>query len=425
MRNLSKRNIIILSSIDWDSHRQLHHELIDYLVQKNNKILFVENTGSRNVRITDFPRIKKRLYNFVRSSKGFKKINKNITLFSPIFFPYYFNFFFKNINSLLVLKSIFKWSNNNDFDNPIIINFIPNPITYSVINNINSNLVIYYMADNMTQNDKKFRNVEEQIIRNSELIFYSSMNLRNKIHIPSKRRFLPNGVNYDIFNKIKLSKKYKKKESLKIVYLGAVREIIDDKLILKISKKFPNDKIYFIGPILTKFKELEKQNNIIFLGEIKHKQVPTYLKKFHIGILPYKVNLFTKSINPLKIYEYVASGLPVISTNLPNVSKLIKDYPKIEILKAENDDNFIKQISYIKKNYKQNSKQDLSIFLKENAWKKRFQYLEKCSLVKEYENKYIDEKKFKLNRFKIYNFFINSLIFSFILLIFNYFFKII
>ena len=92
---------------------------------------------------------------------------------------------------------------------------------------------------------------------------------------------------------------------------------------------------------MTKFKELEKQNNIIFLGEIKHKQVPAYLKKFHIGILPYKVNSFTKSINPLKIYEYVASGLPVISANLPNVSKLIKDYPKIEILKAENDDNFI------------------------------------------------------------------------------------
>ena len=45
------------------------------------------------------------------------------------------------------------------------------------------------MADNMTQNDKKFRNVEEQIIRNSELIFYSSMNLRNKIHIPQKTVF--------------------------------------------------------------------------------------------------------------------------------------------------------------------------------------------------------------------------------------------
>ena len=61
MRDLSNRNIIILSSIDWDSHRQLHHELIDYLLKKKNKILFVENTGSRTVRMTDLTRIKKDL----------------------------------------------------------------------------------------------------------------------------------------------------------------------------------------------------------------------------------------------------------------------------------------------------------------------------------------------------------------------------
>ena len=109
MRDLSKRNIIILSSIDWDSHRQLHHELIDHLIKKNNKILFVENTGSRNVRIADFPRIKKRLSNFIKSTRGFKKINNQITLFSPLFFPYYFNFFFQSINSLMVLRPISKW----------------------------------------------------------------------------------------------------------------------------------------------------------------------------------------------------------------------------------------------------------------------------------------------------------------------------
>ncbi len=281
------------------------------------------------------------------------------------------------------------------------------------------------MADNMTQNDKKFRNIEQKIINKSQLIFYSSINLKNKINETAKRQFLPNGVNYDIFSKIKLSKKYKKKESLKIVYLGAVRDIINDNLVLKISKTFPNDKIYFIGPILTKFKKLQKQKNIFFLGEIKHNQVPSYLKKFHIGILPYKVNLFTKSINPLKVYEYVSSGLPVISTNLPNVTKLINDYPKIQILKAKNDDYFIKQIFNIKKNYKQNSKRDLNLFLKQNAWKKRFKNLEKWCLVKEYENKYIDKKNLKLNNFKIYNFLINSLFFLIILLIINYFFKII
>ncbi len=423
MRNLSNRNIIILSSIDWDSHRQLHHELIDHLIKKKNKILFVENTGSRTVRIADFPRIKKRLSNFIKSSRGFKKINKNITSFSPLFFPYYFNFFFQSINSLMVLRPISKWLSINEFYDPIIINFIPNPITYSIVNNINSNLVIYYMADNMTQNDKKFRKIEQKIINKSQLVFFSSINLKNKIKNISKRKFLPNGVNFEIFNKIKLSKKYIKRESLKIVYLGAVRDIINENLILKISKKFPEDKIYFIGPILKKFNKLQKQKNIIFIGQIKHKFVPNFLKNFHIGILPYKVNLFTKSINPLKVYEYVSSGLPVISTNLPNVVKLSIDYPNINLFKAKNDQHFLNHISNIKRNYKQNSRRDLNIFLKENAWVNRFKLLEKWSLIKEFENKYIDKKYFKLNKFKIFNFIYNILILFSLFFVFNYFFK--
>ena len=58
-----------------------------------------------------------------------------------------------------------------NFSDPIIINFIPNPITYSIIRNINSNLVVYYMADNMTQNDKKFRQIEKKIISKSQIVF--------------------------------------------------------------------------------------------------------------------------------------------------------------------------------------------------------------------------------------------------------------
>ena len=192
---------------------------------------------------------------------------------------------------------------------------------------------------------------------------------------------------------------------------------------MKISKKFPEDKIYFIGPILKKFIKLQKKKNVIFIGEIKHKLVPSFLKNFHVGILPYKVNLFTKSINPLKVYEYVSSGLPVISTNLPNVVRLGKDYPKINLLKATNDEGFLDHISDIKKHYKQNSRKDLNIFLRENAWSNRFRLLEKWSLIKEFENKNIDKKNFKLNRFKIFNFVFNILIIFSVFLVFNFFFK--
>ena len=147
------------------------------------------------------------------------------------------------------------------------------------------------------------------------------------------------------------------------------------------------------------------------------------MKNFHIGILPYKVNLFTKSINPLKVYEYVSSGLPVISTNLPNVVKLSIDYPNINLFKAKNDQHFLNHISNIKRNYKQNSRKDLNIFLKENAWVNRFKILEKWSLIKEFENKYIDKKYFKFNKFKIFNFIYNIFILFSLFLVLNYFFK--
>ena len=72
---LSNRNIIILSSIDWDSHRQLHHELVNYLISRKNNILFVENTGSRTLKVSDFPRIKKDNLSAIAESDGDKNVN--------------------------------------------------------------------------------------------------------------------------------------------------------------------------------------------------------------------------------------------------------------------------------------------------------------------------------------------------------------
>ena len=73
---LSNRNIIILSSIDWDSHRQLHHELVNYLISRKNNILFVENTGSRTLKVSDFPRIKKDFQILLSHQKVLKKLNQ-------------------------------------------------------------------------------------------------------------------------------------------------------------------------------------------------------------------------------------------------------------------------------------------------------------------------------------------------------------
>ena len=64
------KNFIIISSIEWKTHWQTQHRLATSLA-KDNKVLFIENTGLRLPKFRDFNRIKDRLFNYLKSTKGF------------------------------------------------------------------------------------------------------------------------------------------------------------------------------------------------------------------------------------------------------------------------------------------------------------------------------------------------------------------
>jgi len=391
MKKLKNRNIIILSSVDWSTHRQLHHELTDFLIKRKNRVLFVENTGSRNIQIKDLNRVKNRILNFIKSKKGFKILNQNLTLFTPLFIPFHFNFFIQKINNFYISNTILNWSKYFNFNDPIIINFVPNPITFSLMKNLNPSLKVYYMADDMTSGKSNRVDIEKKIINNSDYIFYTSQNLKKKFSDLNKAKFLSNGVNTIKFIKNFKKRAYNNKKSFNIGYVGAIRDILDEKLILNIAKKFYNDKIFLIGPILFPFKKLKDQKNIILLGEKKHDEILSYLKNFHVGIIPYKVNSFTNSINPLKIYEYVSSGLPVVSTNIKSVNSLSQQQNNMGISICNSQKNFINRLSSIKKKYKPINKKIAIEFGLNNSWNNRFEHLENFLLEREKEVKFLEK----------------------------------
>ncbi len=401
MKQLVNRNIVIFSSVDWDTHKQLHHELTEFLIKRNNKILFVENTGSRSFEAKDMSRVKNRIINFIKSKKGFRSLKKNLTIFSPLFIPFHYNFFIQKFNNFIVSDAIISWSKYFNFDDTIVINFVPNPITYSITKNLDPSYKVYYMADDMTSGDKKRLDIENKIMKFSDLIFYTSENLKKKIIYKSKSEFLPNGVNFNLFNQNFKRKKNFKNKSFNIGYVGAIREIINENLLIKIAKKFPKDKIFLLGPVLHNFKKFDKLKNIKFLGYKKHSDIPKYLNEFDVGIIPYKVNNFTNSINPLKVYEYISAGLPVISTNLKGLNFLVKN-KKQNLYLCKNENSFVDKLLRLKKNYKVIDKELSKNFLFNNSWEKRFLFLEK----KIVENDYVkrnSEKKFIQKIYSYYN----------------------
>ena len=184
------KNYIILSSVDWDTHKQLHHALTKHLVDTGGRVLFVENTGTRSLRFADIDRVTHRIRNILKSKSGFTKKNKKLTVFTPLFIPFHFNFFVKRINNFIVAGRILDWIKYEQFENPIIINFLPNPITKNILNSLASSAKIYFMADNMTINSPKrieMEKIEKNILNNSDFIFYTSGLLKKNLKILIKK----------------------------------------------------------------------------------------------------------------------------------------------------------------------------------------------------------------------------------------------
>jgi glycosyltransferase involved in cell wall biosynthesis len=93
-----------------------------------------------------------------------------------------------------------------------------------------------------------------------------------------------------------------------------------------------------IGKSTTDTSEIEKLPNVHLLGRKPYAELPAYCKGFDVALNPFRISTLTLNANPLKVREYLAAGLPVVSTAIPEVEVL----GKCRI--GANRDGFIKEI---------------------------------------------------------------------------------
>jgi glycosyltransferase involved in cell wall biosynthesis len=173
--------------------------------------------------------------------------------------------------------------------------------------------------------------IEEKLLSRCNLLSVSSTYLlgRKKGHC-SEVIFVPNGVDFELFNKaahdgIEIAEKMKSIVAPRIVYVGAIMEWFDYELVKKIAGHSPLWSIVLIGPSRGSLKDYSGVQNIHYLGIVQQSDLPSFLKGASVCIIPFLMNDLIKGVNPLKLYEYLAAGNPVVSTALPQVVNLQKD----------------------------------------------------------------------------------------------------
>jgi glycosyltransferase involved in cell wall biosynthesis len=120
--------------------------------------------------------------------------------------------------------------------------------------------------------------------------------------------------------------------------------------------------------------ELKKLRNVHFLGQKKYGDLPGYCRAFDVAMIPFVINELTKSVNPIKLREYLAAGLPVVSVDLPE----IRAY-ETTVRISRNHEEFIRNIELALINLQEEEKKERSAWMKREDW--NFKVLEISKLL--------------------------------------------
>lgn len=189
-----------------------------------------------------------------------------------------------------------------------------------------------------------------------------------------------NGCEYEHFAQVKELPKIKHLPELpahagpRIGYIGAWAPWVNEKIIQSLSKEIPHAQIVIIGPNL-RADQPAMGENVFFLGHKNYDSLPFYLRYFDVCIIPFVLNRVTNSTNPVKVYEYLATGKPVVSTPLPELKKMLP-----HVLIADEPAKFVQAVRKALNETGENSVDRMG-FAQQQSWEKRFELVNQQILV--------------------------------------------
>lgn len=254
-------------------------------------------------------------------------------------------------------------------------------------------LSIYHCVDPIfTPYDARHGIVSEKIlIAQSDLVICTSQQLyREKLSVHPNTFFIPNAA--DVIHSIQATNPqlpiHQSLENIPkpvIGYFGNIERRIDYELIREVASKNRNMSFVFAGPVE---KELVPEYffsipNVYLTGRVPYDQMPNMVKGFDVAIIPFKKTMESPTVFPLKLFEYLGAGKPVISTNF-NMD--LKNFTEDLVAYCDNADQFSNAINEGLATDSAEFQKKRIALAKQHTWEKRasdFEFLIDKQLAKE------------------------------------------
>jgi glycosyltransferase involved in cell wall biosynthesis len=178
-----------------------------------------------------------------------------------------------------------------------------------------------------TTNNAAMLQHEETLVAQSDLVVTTSRKLYDKLAPVSKRILaLPNATDFDHFGQPGPLRPLSKLKGPIIGYYGAISDWFDVEMVRTAAEARPDWQFVLVGDTFgANVSSLKRLANVHLPGEQPYAAIPSYLHQFNVAIIPFLLTALTESTNPVKFYEYLSAGKPVVAVKLRELEPH-KDY---------------------------------------------------------------------------------------------------
>ena len=305
-------DVFVWSVIDWHFRTQRPQHLARALADKGHRVFYVSNNfadaAEPGFRVDPLDR-EGRLFQIHLNLEGSPGIYFDLP--SPI-----------QAGSLREsLARLLEWTATSGS-----ISLVQHPYWTSLVRAVPNARVVYDCMDHhagFSDNASAILEAERRLLAESDLVVVTSAWLEEEVKPQARATALVRNAGEFGFFRHAPAETFRDPQGRRVLgYYGAIAEWFDPELVRAVATAYPDALVVLVGSDTSRAGEaLADLANVRMIGEVPYAELPYWLHGFDVCLLPFKVVPLTMATNPVKVYEYLAAGKPVVSVDLPEMAQ--------------------------------------------------------------------------------------------------------